>query len=110
MAKDFTRSKEYRALKKSLEDSLAARGLVEPVYADMVRRYLSCREMEHAADLELNENGINIWDERRGSFQLNPAVSVKNNAMRDALRIYRALGFEDEAKLAKGGGGDDDEL
>lgn len=110
MAKDFKRSREYRELKQSLEDNLAARGLVEPVYKDMVRRYLSCREAEFNADQEISEKGLNIWDEKRCSWQINPAQSVKNNAVRDALAIYRALGFENEAKFAKSAGGDDDEL
>ena len=107
---DFKRTKEYRDLKKSLEDNLAARGLVEPIYADMVRRYMSFREMEYLADLDIAENGLNILDERRGSMMANPCVATKLNASRQAAAIYRALGFEDEAKRSKSAGDDDDEL
>lgn len=107
---DFKRTKEYRELKKSLEDSLEARGLIEPIYADMVRRYLSFREMEFLADADIAENGLNILDERRGSLMANPAVSTKLNASRQAAAIYRALGYEDEAKRAKSYGDDDDDL
>lgn len=107
---DFKRTKEYRELKKSLEDNLDARGLVEPIYADMVRRYLSYREMEYLADQEISEKGLNIWDEKRGSWQANPSITTKVNASRQAAAIYRALGFEDEAKKAKTSGDDDDEL
>lgn len=107
---DFRRTKEYRELKKSLEDNLDARGLVEPIYADMVRRYLSYREMEYLADQEISEKGLNIWDEKRGSWQANPSITTKVNASRQAASIYRALGFEDEAKKAKTSGDDDDEL
>lgn len=107
---DFKRTKEYRYLKKSLEENLESRGLVEPIYSDMLRRYLSFREMEHLADQDLSENGLNIMDERRGSLMANPCVASKLNASRQALAIYKALGFEDEAKRAHSAGADDDEL
>lgn len=107
---DFKRTKEYRDLKKSLEDNLAARGLVEPIYADMVRRYMSFREMEYLADQDIAENGLNILDERRGSMMANPCVATKLNASRQAAAIYRALGFEDMAKRSESAGDDDDEL
>lgn len=108
---DFKRTKEYRDLKASLEGSLSSRGLMTPVYMDMVRRYLSYREMEHLADEDIREKGLNIWDEKRGSWQANPCVSTKLNASRQAAAIYRALGFEDEAKKSRntdgtGDGGD----
>lgn len=107
---NFKRTKEYRELKKTLEDNLVARGLVEPIYQDMVRRYLSYREMEYLADLDIEEKGLNIWDDRRKSWQANPSIAAKVNAGRQAAAIYRALGFEDEAKKAQGLGADDDEL
>lgn len=107
---DFKRTKEYRNLKRTLLDNLTARGLVEPIYQDMVRRYLSYREMEYLADRDIAEKGLNIWDNRRESWQANPSISAKVNAGRQAAAIYRALGFEDEAKKAQGNGDDDDEL
>lgn len=107
---DFKRTREYRELKKSLEDNLTARGLIEPIYADMVRRYMSFREMEYLADQDIAENGLNILDERRGSLMANPCVATKLNASRQAAAIYRALGFEDEAKRSRSVEDDDDEL
>ncbi len=107
---NFKRTKEYATLKKSLEENLDARGLCEPIYGDMVRRYLSYREMEYLAEQDIAEKGLSIWDERRGSWQANPSVTTKVNASRQAAAIYRALGFEDEAKKARGTEGDDDEL
>ena len=109
---NFKRTKEYRELKSALMDNLEARGLIEPIYADMVRRYLSFREMEYLADQEIEAKGLNIWDEKRGSWQANPAITVKVNASRQAAAIYRALGFEDEAKKSRldPNGDDDDEL
>ena len=107
---DFKRTKEYRELKRSLFDNLKARGLTAPIYEDMARRYLSFKEMEVAADAEISEKGLNIWDGKRCSWQANPCISTKMNASRQAAAIYRALGFEDEAKKAKPAGDDDDAL
>ncbi len=107
---DFKRTKEYKQLRDSLKDNLEARGLIEPIYADMVRRYMSFREMEYLADLDIAENGLNILDERRGSLMANPCVATKLNASRQAAAIYRALGFEDEAKKSRAAGDEDDDL
>lgn len=107
---DFKRTKEYRELKNSLQENLKARGLTGPIYDDMIQRYLSYREMEFKADEDIREKGINIWDPKRGSWQANPSISTKINASRQSAAVYRALGFEDEAKKAKPGEGEDDEL
>lgn len=107
---DYKRTKEYRALKKAIFDNLEARGLTSPVYKNMADRYLSYCEMEYKSDKEIQEKGMNIWDERRGSWQANPCIATKINASRQAAAIYRALGFEDEAKKAKVTEDDDDEL
>lgn len=107
---DFKRTKEYRELKRALEESLDARGLNGPVYADMVRRYLSFREMEAQADADIEANGLNVLDPKRGTMMANPAVATKLNASRQAAAIYRCLGFEDAAKRAASWDGDDDEL
>ena len=107
---DFKRTKKYRELKTAIFDDLKARGLASPVYEDMASRYLSFIEMEQAADAEIADKGLNIWDPKRQSWQSNPAISAKINASRQAALIYRALGFEDEAKKAKVTDGDDDEL
>jgi len=107
----FNQTKAYRELKKDLEATLVARGLTNSVYKDMVRRYLSFREMEYLADLDIQEKGLNIWDSKRQSWQPNPCIATKVNASRQAAAIYRALGFEDEAKKSRtaGGMGDDDD-
>lgn len=108
---DFKRTKLYRELKSSMEDNLESRGLVEPIYKDMVSRYMSFREMEYLADLDIQERGLNVMDERRGTMMANPSVATKLNASRQSAQIYRALGFEDEAKKSSSPGeGDDDEL
>lgn len=109
--RDFKRTKEYKDLKQSMEDNLESRGLIEPIYRDMVNRYMSFREMEYLADLDIAEKGLNVLDERRGTMMANPSVATKLNASRQAAQIYRALGFEDEAKKSRSPAEDfDDEL
>lgn len=106
----FNQTSAYKELKADLEKTLVSRGLTNSVYKDMVRRYLSFRELEHLADLDIRKNGLNIWDDKRKSWQPNPCIATKVNASRQAAAIYRALGFEDEAKKARtGGAGDDDD-
>ena len=107
---DFKRTKKYRELKTAIFGDLKARGITSPVYEDMANRYLSFIEMEQAADAEIADKGLNIWDPKRQSWQSNPAISAKINASRQAASIYRALGYEDEAKKARVTDGDDDEL
>lgn len=107
---DFKRTKKYRELKTAIFADLKARGLTSLVYEDMANRYLSFIEMEYIADEEIKDKGLNIWDPKRCSWQPNPAISAKVNASRQAASIYRALGFEDEAKKARVTDGDDDEL
>ena len=108
---DFKRTKEYKDLKQSMEDNLESRGMIEPIYKDMVNRYMSFREMEYLADLDIAEKGLNVKDEKRGTMMANPSVAIKLNASRQAAQIYRALGFEDEAKKSRSSAEDsDDEL
>ena len=103
---DFKRTKQYRELKKSMEDNLKARDLEEPIYLDMVQRYMSFREMEYLADLDIQEKGLNVKDEKRGTMMANPSVATKLNASRQAAQIYRALGLEGEATKSRSSGDD----
>lgn len=107
---EYKRTKAYRDLRKSLEDNLAARGLIEPIYQDAVERYLNYREMEYNADQNIAENGLNIIDERRGSLMANPCIATKFNAGRQASAIFRDLGFAEAARKPQPRGDDDDEL
>ena len=106
---DFKRTKQYRELKDFMEGDLATRGLAKPIYLDMVNRYMSFREMEYLADLDIQEKGLNVLDERRGTMMANPSVATKLNASRQAAQIYRALGFEDKTKMNRASGGDEDD-
>lgn len=110
MPKDFKRTKRYRDLKSTMTENLQARGLTEPVYMDMLESYLGCVADEAEADALIAEQGLNIWDEKRGSWQINPAASARNNARRDKMKFFRALGFEAEALRPSSVGDDDDEL
>ena len=104
---DFKRTKEYRELKEFLEMDLKSRGLAGRVYDEMIKSYLSFVEMERQALADIEERGLNVWDDRRLSLQQNPSVSTAKNARSMALSIFKSLGYEAEAKKAKPGGDDD---
>lgn len=100
-------SAEFQALEKFLRDDLAARGLVGEIYEDQVKSYLDFLELEREARQMIRLEGLNIWDERRGSWQQNPAFATMHNSRKMALAIYKSLGYEDEAKKAKAGADED---
>lgn len=106
----FRQTKEFRELKRFLKEDLETRGLVGPIYDDQVRSYLRWVELERDAQADITERGFNMWDEKRQSWQQNPSVSTMRQARQMALSIYKSLGYEDEAKKAKAGAGEDDEL
>lgn len=110
MAKDWSRTKEYRELRENLTDSLVARGLVEPVYTDMVRRYLSlwCNFQELGDDIR--ERGVMIEDPKRGTMVENRSLVIRPQYDREMRAIFDDLGFRDLARKAPGVGEDDDVL
>lgn len=106
---DLRRTKTYRALKESLEESLRLRGLTEQIYTDKMQEYLDfwIRRQELQADVA--RRGLTVTDER-GRLGENRSVSLEIQVSRQMLAIFTALGFKEEA--AKGGAAQDggDEL
>lgn len=107
---DVRRSKAFRTLKKSMVESLEARGLCEDIYRDKVEEYMEfwARKQELAEDIR--ERGLSVYDDR-GRLTENRSVSLEIQVSRQMLAIFTALGFKDDAAKSKFGGGfDDDEL
>lgn len=100
MAKDWTRTREYRELKAGLSENLEARGLVEPMYRELLRRYLElwCEFQELTADIR--ERGVCVEDPKRGMLVENRSCTIRHQTSQKMLDIYRALGFQD---LSAGG-------
>lgn len=105
------RNEEYRRLKKSLEDNLSARGLVEDVFTDKLDEYMRLWKRFHELDTDVEARGVSVMDERRGMMVENRSVSLAVQVSRQMLAIYDALGFKEQAKgAAISPGGEDDEL
>lgn len=109
-AAGLRRSKGFRELRRSLVDNLEARGLSGLQYTDMVGLYMDYWVEVRLAQAEIDEKGLNILDERRGSLMANPACAIKRNATSEMRKIFSALGFEAEARRAGLAGEDEDEL
>lgn len=110
MSKDWTRTKAYRELRDGLADNLEARGLVEPVYHDMLKRYLElwCEFQDLTRDIR--ERGVCVWDEKRGMLVENRSLTIRHQTSQKMIDIFNALGFRE---LSTGSGRaslDDDEL
>lgn len=122
MAKDYRRTKQYRELKTSLEESLKERGLLDPkeekptdkVFQDLLNRYLDlwCEYQELSADIA--ERGVVVMDEKRGMLVENRSLTIRHQTSNKMLDIYAALGFRDisapRAGVKTGGADQDNEL
>ena len=107
---EIRKSTAFKKLKKSMLESLEARGLVEDVYRNMVDEYMEfwARKQELAEDIR--ERGFTVYDDR-GRMTENRSVSLEIQVSRQMLAIFTALGFKDDAaKGGAGGGYIDDEL
>ena len=106
------RSMTVRAnrLRRSLLDNLAARELVEPIYADMVDDYIALWKQRAQLDADIEDRGVTVFDEKRGMPVDNISVSRRVQVSHQMLAIYRDLGFRDQAVKARAPDGEDDEL
>lgn len=95
VAGDIRRTKKFRELKSSMEDSLRSRGLIEPVYTELLSRYLDlwCEYQDLTADI--NERGVTVMDEKRGMLVENRSLTIRHQTSNKMLDIYAALGFRD---------------
>lgn len=122
VAKDYRRTKQYRDLKSSMEESLKERGLLNPkeekptdkVFQDLLNRYLDlwCEYQELSADIA--ERGVVVMDAKRGMLVENRSLTIRHQTSNKMLDIYTALGFRDisapRAGVKTGGADQDDEL
>lgn len=110
MATDWTRTRKYRDLKASLTENLNARGLVEPVYRDMLSRYLDLWVEYQDLSADIKERGVVVMDEKRGQLVENRSLTIRHQTSNKSLDIYTALGFRDISSGAAKLPADDDEL
>lgn len=108
MPKCWDRTKEYLELKAGLEDNLAARGLVEPIYADMLRRYLDLWVEYKKLTEDIKERGVVVWDNKRGMHVENRSLAIRHQTANKMLDIYTALGFKEISTGKREIGGNDE--
>lgn len=106
---DRKKTAAYKRLKNGLQDSLEARGLVEPAYTDLLEHYmvLWCQLQDLREDIE--ERGVTVDDLKRGLVE-NRSVVLEMQVSRQMLQIWTALGFRDLAAQALPAAEEDDEL
>lgn len=102
-------------LEQTLLDDLTARGLVQPVYVRKAKEYANFWRVKAALDLDIEERGAMVWDEKRQMMIDNPAVGKSVQVSNMMQTIFRDLGFREFAvssarNAGKEGGADDDPL
>lgn len=98
-----------KELRKSMIENLEARGLVEPIYTDMVEDYMELWDRRRLLAEDVRERGVSVYD-AKGHLTENRSISLGIQVSKQMLSIYAALGFKEQAAAALAGGGEDDEL
>lgn len=111
---DWSKSKEYKNLKKDLLDDLEARGLVGSQYTDKVEEYMDLWCLRNMLKEDIAERGVYVAYQnganQKGTTD-NKSVEKIVRVSSQLLSIWTALGFRDLANGAKvPAGGEDDEL
>lgn len=102
--------RKANALRRSMLDSLAARGLTEEIYFDMAADYIELWWHRAALEADIRENGVKIYDAKRGIDVENCAVSARVRVSAQMARLYKAMGCQELAQKNQAPDGDDDEL
>lgn len=112
--KDYKKTKQYRALKKELEDDLESRGLISEPYKDKVDEYMRLWCWLQMLNDDISERGVFIeyqnGENQKGTTD-NKSLTIATRVSSQMLSIWAALGFKEQAVKAKAAaGGEDDEL
>lgn len=106
---DIRQSNEYKKLHRALIKHLKDRGLKRLPYTDMVEQYMDFWIDVRRAQEDIDIQGVQIMDERRGTPMANPSCAVKRQASQEMRKIFAALGFEAECKRAASAAGEEDD-
>ena len=101
-------------LEQTLLDDLTARGLVQPIYVRKAKEYANFWRQKAVLDVDVEERGVMVWDDKRKALVDNPAVGKAVQIANMMQAIFRDLGFKNiaisAATSADNGGGSDDLL
>lgn len=109
MPKKSAKARE-KELRKAMLENLEARGLVEKIFTDKVQEYMDLWVRRQQLKEDIEARGVNVLDDKRGMLVENRSVSLEVQVSRQMLAIYTALGFKDQASVAKAEILEDDEL
>lgn len=98
-------TKAYRAVKKSLLESLERRGLTEQVFLDKAEEYMALWVQFHRLKQDAEERGVTVFDPKRGMNVENRSVALGVQVSKQMLSIYTALGYKALAKKSPGEAG-----
>lgn len=107
---ELAMKRRANALRKSMLDSLTARGLTEQVYADKVEDYIELWITRAKLEADISERGVLVYDAKRGLDVENCAVSARVRVSAQMDRIYKALGFQELAVKNQAPDGENDDL
>lgn len=96
-------TKTYRAVKKSLLESLEQRGLTEPVFLDKAEEYMALWVQFHRLKQDAEERGVTVFDPKRGMNVENRSVALGVQVSKQMLSIYTALGYKTLARRSPAG-------
>ena len=105
----YERRREYRDLRQSMLDNLAARSLDEDVYRDKVQEYMDFWVRRQELRDDIARRGLTVMDDR-GRLSENRSVSLEIQVSRQMLSIFATLGFKEDALASGSRSEDDDEL
>lgn len=114
-AKDWSKTREYRELKKDMLEDLDARGLVSQQYRDKVQEYMDLWCYRKMLNADIMDRGVSV-SYSNGATQRgvtdNKSLTGVTRVCAQMLQIWTALGFRDMATSNRPlpQGGDDDEL
>lgn len=102
--------RKANALRKSMLDSLEARGLTEQIYSDMVGDYLELWWTRAELEDDIQERGVTVMDEKRGLPVENCSVSARVRVSAQMAKLYKALGCQELAVKNQAPEDEDDAL
>lgn len=79
---------------EALNDSLLTRGLVDPVYRDLVSRYMDLWLEYQELSRDIAARGVVVMDEKRGMLVENRSLTIRHQTSNKMLDIFKALGFD----------------
>lgn len=103
-------TKAYKTLRRSMLESLEAKGLVEDVYRDKVDEYMELWRQRMELREDIRDRGVAVMDIKRGMMVENRSVSLEIQVSKQMLAIFTALGFKPPEGRTGRNGWDDDEL